>query len=84
MKGRVALLNHKKALVISTTHFSEKDYKAAWEGPMARLIDDWGLWYPGVKKVEHAYFYRLSVADGELRQSYLEQAYKLGLEYSSS
>jgi hypothetical protein len=49
---------------------------------MARLIDDWGLRYPGVKKVEHVYFYHVSVADEELRRSYLERAYQLGVEYS--
>ncbi len=43
VKGRVPLLRHEKALVISTTPFNEKDYKADWEAPMARLIDDWGL-----------------------------------------
>ncbi len=83
-KGRVPLLHHEKALVTNTTHFNEKDYKADWEVPMARMIDDWGLRYPGVRKVEHVYFYRVSVADEELRRSYLERAYKLGKEYSSS
>ncbi len=83
-KGRVPLLQHEKALVITTTHFNEKDYKAAWESPMTRLIDDWGLRYPGIKKVEHVYFYAMSMADEELRRRYLEQAYDLGKRYSSS
>ncbi|HEX7503138.1 MAG TPA: NAD(P)H-dependent oxidoreductase, partial [Acidobacteriota bacterium] len=48
--GRVPLLRHEKALVINTTLFSEKDYKADWELPMTRMIDDWGLRYPGVKE----------------------------------
>jgi NAD(P)H dehydrogenase (quinone) len=80
-KGRVPLLHHEKALVISTTLFSEEDYKADWEAPMARMIDDWGLRYPGVRKVEHVYFYRVPVADHETRRSYLERAYKLGKEF---
>jgi hypothetical protein len=46
------------------------------------MIDDWGLRYPGVKKVEHVYFYRVSVADEALRRGYLNGAYKLGKEYS--
>ena len=33
-KGRVPLLHHEKALVISTTLFKEADYKTAWEAPM--------------------------------------------------
>ncbi len=84
VKGRVPLLQHEKALVISTTHFNGKDYKAAWESPMARLIDDWGLRYPRIKRVEHVYFYAMSMADEELRRKYVEQAYDLGKRYSSS
>jgi NAD(P)H dehydrogenase (quinone) len=83
-KGRIPLLHHEKALVISTTLFKEEDYKADWEAPMARIIDDWGLRYPGVRKVEHVYFYRVSVADDEARRSYLERAYKLGKEFVQS
>ncbi len=33
-KGRVSLLQHEKALVISTTLFKEEDYKADWEAPI--------------------------------------------------
>jgi len=80
----VPLLHHEKALAISTTLFKEEDYKAHWEAPMARIIDDCGLRYPGVKKVEHVYFYRVSVTDNETRRSYLERAYKLGKEFAQS
>ena len=83
-KGRVPLLHHEKALVISTTLFSEKDYKADWEAPMTRIIDDWGLRYPGVKNVEHVYFYRVPAVDDETRRSYLERSYKLGKEFAKS
>ena len=48
---------------------------------MTRIIDDWGLRYPGVKKVEHVYFYRVVVADDETRQGYLDRAYKLDHEF---
>jgi len=51
---------------------------------MARIIDDWGLRYPGVKKVEHVYFYWVPVVDDGTRRSYLEQAYKLGKEFTQS
>ena len=83
-KGRVPLLHHEKALVISTTLFKEEDYKADWEAPMTRIIDDWGLRYPGVKNVEHVYFYGVGAVDAETRQGYLERAYKLGKEYCLS
>ena len=81
VKGRVPLLHHEKALIISTTLFKEEYYKADWEAPMTRIIDDWGLRYPGVRKVEHVYFYGVPIADDDILQSYLEQAYKLGKEY---
>ena len=78
------MLQHEKALVINTTLFKEEDYKADWEMPMTRIIDDWGLRYPGVKKVEHVYFYRVPAADDATRKSYLERAYKLGKEFAIS
>ena len=83
-KGRVPLLHHEKALVISTTLFKEEDYKADWEAPMTRIIDDWGLRYPGVKNVEHVYFYGVGAVDAETRRSYLERSYKLGKEFTKS
>ncbi|HTY59280.1 MAG TPA: NAD(P)H-dependent oxidoreductase [Bacteroidota bacterium] len=82
VRGRVPLLHHEKALVMSTTLFSEADYKSALEGPMTRMIDDWGLRYPGVRNVEHVYFYRVPVADDETRRNYLERAYTLGKEFA--
>jgi NAD(P)H dehydrogenase (quinone) len=84
VKGRVPLLHHEKALVISTTLFQEADYKADWQAPTARIIDDWGLRYPGINKVEHVYFYGVPVADAETRRGYLERAYKLGKEFAES
>jgi NAD(P)H dehydrogenase (quinone) len=80
-KGRVPLLQHEKALVISTTLFGEEDYKTYWQLPMTRIIDDWGLRYPGVKKVEHVYFYRVFAVDDETRRAYLKRAYMLGKEF---
>jgi len=84
VKGRVPLLRHEKALVISTTHFNEEDYKADWEAPMARMIDDWGLRYPGIGRVEHVYFHGVSAANDEIRRNYLQRAYKLGKEFAFS
>jgi NAD(P)H dehydrogenase (quinone) len=49
---------------------------------MARIIDDWGLRYPGIMNVEHLYFYNVPVADAETRRCYLERAYRLGKEFA--
>ncbi len=78
MRGRVPLLHHEKALVINTTLFQEGDYEQFLQEPMTRIIDDWGLRYPGVKKVEHVYFYKVPVCDVETRQGYLRRAHELG------
>jgi len=51
---------------------------------MTRIIDDWGLRYPGVKRVEHVYFYKAAVVDSKTRKGYLEQAYKLGKEFAQA
>ena len=80
--GRVPLMHHEKALVISTTLFSEADYKADWEQPMTRIIDDWGLRYPGVKYVEHVYFYEVAIAEAPLLQDYLRRARALGRDFA--
>ncbi len=82
--GRVPLLHHEKALIISTTLFREEDYKADWKEPMSHIIDDWGLRYPGVKSVEHVYFYGVPVVDDETRQRYLAQTYELGKKFAQS
>ena len=49
---------------------------------MTRIIDDWGLRYPGVKRVERVYFYRVPTVGDETTQSYLERAYRLGKEFA--
>jgi NAD(P)H dehydrogenase (quinone) len=82
MKGRVPLLQHEKALIINTTLFSETDYKVSLEKPMTQIIDNWGLRYPGVKKVEHVYFYRVPVTDDDTRRCYLERAHQLGKDFA--
>jgi NAD(P)H dehydrogenase (quinone) len=80
--GRVPLMHHEKALIISTTLFCEADYKADWEQPMARIIDDWGLRYPGVKNVEHVYFYGAAIADEPQLQEYLRRTRQLGRDFA--
>ncbi|MGZ8982118.1 MAG: NAD(P)H-dependent oxidoreductase [Burkholderiaceae bacterium] len=80
--GRVPLMHHTKALVLTSTLFSEADYKADWEQPMRRIIDDWGLRYPGVKHVEHVFFYGAAVADPPQIQQYLRRARQLGRDFA--
>jgi NAD(P)H dehydrogenase (quinone) len=78
INGRVPLLRHEKALVMQTTFFDERAYQAGLQAAMATLIDDFGLRFPGVKQVEHVYFYAVYGADEATRAAYLERAYQLG------
>jgi len=81
IKGRVPLFKHEKALLISTTLFDEQAYNDGLREAMTRLIDDFGFRYPGVKKVEHVYFYSVGAVGVDVRRDYLHEAYRLGKEY---
>ena len=45
------------------------------------VIDEFTLTYPGIKSVEHEYFYAVDGADDATRQGYLERAPALGREF---
>lgn len=80
--GRIPLLRLKKALVISTTFFKEADYRDGHFGEaIGKIIDDWGLRYPGVKDVEHVYFFAPHAVSAETRRVYLQRAYELGRDF---
>jgi NAD(P)H dehydrogenase (quinone) len=79
--GRIPLLQHEKALIMQPTIFDERAYDAGVRDAMAALIDEWGLRYPGVKRVEHVYFYAVYGADDATRRGYLERAYALGRQF---
>ena len=79
VKGRVPLLRHEKALIMTPTLFREEDYqKEGLQKAMTTIIDDWGLRYPGIKKVEHVYFYHVNAGNS---QEYLQRAYRLGKDF---
>ncbi len=80
--GRIPLLQHEKALVINTTHFREETYQGDFGKAMASIIDNWGLRYPGVKRVEHVYFYGADVSTIDERRAWLDQAYRMGKDFA--
>ena len=85
LSGRQPLLKHKKALIMTPTFFRESDYRDSGCGAaIERLVDDFGFRYPGIKNVEHVYFYAVGAVDDATRQGYLQQAYRLGHEFESS
>ena len=84
IRGRLPLLKHDKALIINTTIFNEEAYQDGLGEAMKRLIDEFTLHYPGIRTVEHVYFYAVNMADEKTLQSYLERAYLLGKEFAQS
>lgn len=80
--GRVPLLKHEKALIISTTLFNEKAYQGGLGQAMKTLIDDFGFRYPGIRNVDHVYFYSVGEVDSATRRNYLLQAYQLGKDFA--
>jgi NAD(P)H dehydrogenase (quinone) len=79
--GRIPLLRHEKALIMQSTIFDERAYRAGLKDAMTALIDEYGFRYPGIKRVEHEYFYAVHGADDATRRRYLERAYTLGREF---
>lgn len=81
IRGRLPLLKHDEALIINTTIFNEEAYEAGLGEAMKRLIDEFTLSYPGIRTVEHVYFFAVNMADEKTLESYLERAYLLGKEF---
>jgi NAD(P)H dehydrogenase (quinone) len=81
IRGRLPLLRHKKALIMNTTIFDRRSYEDGLAKPIAKLVDDYCLRYPGIEKVQHEYFFAVHGADLATRQAYLERAYRLGKDF---
>jgi len=75
------LLQHRKALLISTTFFGADVYEAGAKDAMERLIDSWGFRYPGIRSVEHKYFWAVPNVTPETRRHYLDEAEELGRRF---
>jgi NAD(P)H dehydrogenase (quinone) len=82
IRGRLPLLRHQKALIISPTLFDEQSYKTELAPAMKVLIDDYMLRFPGIQNVEHVYFHAVQGASDETRRGYLERAYALGKDFA--
>lgn len=78
INGRRPKLTHTKALIIQTTIFDERAYDAGLRNAMRMVIDEFTLTYPGIKSVQHEYFYAVHGADDATREGYLKRAYALG------
>jgi NAD(P)H dehydrogenase (quinone) len=81
INGRQPKLTHNKALIIQTTIFDKRAYDAGLREAIRMVIDEFTLTYPGIKNVEHEYFYAVHGADDATRRSYLDRAYALGRQF---
>jgi NAD(P)H dehydrogenase (quinone) len=81
INGRKPLLQHEKALIMQSTIFDERAYDAGLRDAMTVLYDEYALRFPGVKRVEHEYFYAVYGADDQTRRRYLDRAYALGRHF---
>lgn len=82
VQGRIPLLRHRKALLMSTTFFNQADYEHGLKVAMETVVDSWGFRYPGIKNVEHEYFWSAPNVAPATRQYYLARAHQLGLNFA--
>jgi NAD(P)H dehydrogenase (quinone) len=83
INGRIPLLHHRRALIMTSTIFNEAAYDDGIRDAIARVIDDWGFRYPGIEHVEHVYFYGATAAPPETIEGYLAHAYQLGKTFDT-
>jgi NAD(P)H dehydrogenase (quinone) len=81
IEGRRALLTHEKALILQTTLWDERAYDVGLRDAMRKVIDEYTLSYPGIRKVQHELFYAVHGADDATRRRYLERARELGRSF---
>src|SRR5512134_3626766 len=74
LSGRIPLLRHRKALILTTTIFDERSYATGLGDAIGRLVDDFALHMPGIEQVQHEYFYAVHGADVRTRMDYLRRA----------
>jgi NAD(P)H dehydrogenase (quinone) len=84
VNGRIPLLHHQRALIMTSTIFNKDAYDNGIRDAIAKVIDEWGFRYPGIPDVEHVYFYTATTATPELVQQYFAHAYDLGRHFDRS
>ena len=81
INGRIPLLHHRRALIMTSTIFDKHAYDDGIRDAIAKVIDDWGFRFPGIDDVEHVYFYAATHATPDTIHHYLDQAYQLGRDF---
>ena len=81
INGRIPLLHHQRALIMTSTIFDKDAYDDGIRGAIGKVIDDWAFRFPGIDDVEHVYFYAAMAATPDLVRQYFQQAYELGCDF---
>lgn len=82
VNGRIPLLHHKRALLMTSTLFDKAAYDAGIRDAMDKVIDEWTFRYPGIERVDHVFFYNATTAPPATITAYLDQAYELGRTFA--
>ncbi len=81
INGRIPLLHHKRALIMTSTIFDKNAYDDGIRDAIGTVMDSWTFRFPGIRDVEHVYFYTATSASPELVEQYFRQAYQLGRDF---
>ena len=81
INGRIPLLHHQRALIMTSTIFDKNAYDDGIRDAIDTVTDDWAFRFPGIADVEHVYFYAATSATPDLVQQYFQQAYQLGRDF---
>jgi len=81
VNGRIPLLHHRRALIMTSTIFDKNSYDAGVRDAIGKVLDEWTFRFPGILDVEHVYFYGATSASPELVEQYFRQAYELGSQF---
>ncbi|NKQ56938.1 NAD(P)H-dependent oxidoreductase [Amycolatopsis sp. K13G38] len=84
VNGRIPLLEHQRALIMTSTIFNKESYDAGVRDSIGTVLDQWSFQFPGIQDVEHVYFYAATSASPERIGEYLRQAYDLGRGFDRS
>ena len=82
VSGRVPLMHHDKALIITPTLFAEAAYKATAASRCAASSTTGACATPASSDVEHVYFYGAAIADPSQIEEHLREARRLGREFA--
>jgi NAD(P)H dehydrogenase (quinone) len=81
LNGRIPLLKHKKALIITPTFFTEEHYRQGWGSALTKVVDEWTFINTGIQNVDHVFLYAVNAADEKTRAEYLRRAFLLGKDF---